>query len=338
MSGGIGPITWWQGAMDFLFENVAIPKSSTEYNNEIIANGFFSAVTTCENSVRLSQRFQSQCDPPVINGRTFGTNATCRLCHQQKIELLARREQLERDAHALNPDYVMQTWDDPALEAEWYSGNPAFNSCRMVCTSCLYLQTTQRVRLFLSTSCVTTTDTFQAAFRRSVEQQGRLAVASLRVQMEAIGVNVQEIINDNEGWDRYSLNIQDRVYLSNDTKVIDVFRNTAQVSQNITIEPGSSSIVAVGNSQAFSLEAILTAARVTEVGAHYIEDPRQIEIMNKYFENHNSLNDIINQAQQTSQSLQNLWRSGGGKIIVILVSLLLVIVVIVSAVVAAMKL
>ncbi len=120
----------------------------TMYNN-IFTSAVFSAMMTCEGQ-GVSRQYQSiDCDTPV----GFDKNLGCAACSDTVTGLIKAREQLEQQAHLVNPDYVEQT-----VNTEVASLLATGTFCVTACKSCAFFDISQNDVVNTNISCVTSSD------------------------------------------------------------------------------------------------------------------------------------------------------------------------------------
>lgn len=129
----------------------------TMYNN-IFSSAVFSAMTTCKGQ-GVSREYQSiNCDTPA----GFEQNLGCTSCTSAVSDILKARQDLEKQAHEVNPNYVEQT---PNAEVVKLLAPGEF--CATSCKSCAFYDISQNDVVNTSITCVSSTN-FVAKVRNNI--------------------------------------------------------------------------------------------------------------------------------------------------------------------------
>jgi hypothetical protein len=328
-------------ALQYLHAKGLLPNNQVTVMNQITANAFFSSITQCDGALEVGQLFIGRCEPPVLDGVLFEDNLSCVLCKQMKVELMASRLLLEETAKINNPNYEVQTWSDPALKAAWDSDNPAENSCKYNCTSCVFLKNTQKIQINMSTTCsdqIAGSDpTFLNNMEAALRLQTDVQIKSMEKQLNAIGLSTEDdAINQTS--QEITEQIKQVLSVTSSFSELSLFRDSALVQQSSVMEPGTNSIISDNNVQTFNLDVLFYAVKNTTIGnsgtnlGGGVYADLDYAIFQTAFEQQDTINDLLKQAQNTGTAIENMWSTAKGKILLIMSVLMIIIIISVSAV------
>jgi hypothetical protein len=316
--------------LKYLFSKGKTPKSSTTIMNTITSNAFFSSVATCEGALEAGQLFIGNCDPPVLDGIKFTDNINCKLCKQQKIDLYNQRIALESKAKEEDPNYTIQTFSNTITQTEWENDNSSTNSCKFVCSSCLFLKNEQSVQLRLLTQCSDDIDSQTQAFidtmNNNLADETSKVMDAYATQLNNIGIDTSEQVKNLTKTD-ISERILTKITSNQTVSMLSLFKNAAVAFQSTIIEPGSNSIISTNNVQMFNLDSVFFAVQQSKVGVNLYNDENYTTFV-KQFEREDKLNDIVKQATEAGNSLKNLWQNDGGKVLIILLVVMLIVIIV----------
>lgn len=324
--------------MKYLWSKGRSAKNGVQWMNAITATAFFSATSKCEGALEAGELVLLNCDPPILNGTKFVDNINCKQCLKQKQDLFATREAYETEAHSENSNYTKQTWSDPTVQAEWEDNNPNTNSCKFVCTSCLFLKNEQSLQVRMTTECSNlvsqpydkgSPNAFFNNMSDAIAIQSQDLINSYRADLEQIGIDTEAAAK--KAPVSIKEKIMNKVAIENKGELLNVFRNAAITFQSTVVEPGTNSIVSSNNVQNFNLNSVFQATSLSRVGEN-LWTAEQEAIAFKNFQKNDKLSDLLKQAENTGTALENLWSSGGGKILLILLVFLLIVIIVVAAV------
>ena len=301
-------------AFDYLFQQGRVPRSGQGLVNSVTARAFFQAMTVCPTAGFAQSVFFANCDPPVIGGRTFRENAACVLCQQQKTELLAQREAFEQFTKSQNPDYQVQTWSSPEAQQRWETTEPAEDSCRFVCSSCVVEDTNQDVQLNITSSCLDAA--FLTNLSNSINVQMQAVFRRFQGELGAIGVDVDQP-------EAYAQNVTQQLGVILDLDLLNSFQNSVVLFQQTLIEPGTNSIYTSKTSQGFNISSSLHAVQNSRFSASIVSQVQLVEAFEQ-FETNETLSDLVAEASETASAFSSLWAEAGGKVLIIVTAVFLI--------------
>jgi len=240
---GIGNLTGanYLAALYKADESVGLVGSTAQtVISNIVAYGYMYATTQCNQGSYIKQSINIQCDD--AKGVLVSSNKNCRYCQNQVEAIIADRNSLEQNTALFNPNYKIQSYTSQQL----YDLRA---TCNYVCSQCVVMNLRQELSANMTISCDVSSETFQKGFLLGMQTQANIEVAQNASKLIQMGMQVR----DKNEIDHFSMTMVDSLKQIITTTKLESLKQQAIMVQELTIEPGSTSVLVQNLSQNLSL-------------------------------------------------------------------------------------
>jgi hypothetical protein len=311
-----------------LEQNGQLDASTT---NGIIANiisyGYTTASVRCQQSFINQQTQEIDCSNTVIGDIVRTQNPNCDECKALAKQVAESRDNLEAEAHRLNPTYLPQTVD-PEIAAVYFGlrDDHADGICKYTCLQCVAEDVSQNIQMRITADCQVDTEEFINAFVNGMSLQAENELTQHQDALASTGLKIQS----QDDVKTLSIQIADTIRQMTLVKQLNGLNQDALNIQNIRINPGSTSVAIQNAKQAISVSMFASLISKTYTDTN-VKNSIDFDINQKLVEVETSFNDLVTSLQTTVKTMEDLLVNTIGKIMITLAALLLIIIMIFAA-------
>jgi len=311
----------------FLEGNGQLDSSTTNgILSNIISYGYTVATVQCTQAFVDEQVYDFECTDTAY-GAAVLASANCQACISSANAVAAARTQLDKDAHALNPNYVIPTLDPGISSAYFGAVSPADGICAYVCEQCVLANTNQTIQMQLVADCSVETDEFRTAFTSAMSLQAETELTQHQAGLTNTGVEIQKA----DDIRNMSIQLADTIQQMTSVKQLNALKQNALNIQSMTITAGSKSVVIQNASQ--SISASMMTSLVSRVyndtavqnSIDYSQKQQTIQVETNF-------NDLVQSLSVTVNTMNKLLMNTLGKMIIVIVCILLLIALVFAAI------
>ncbi len=300
--------------------------SANSIISNVISYGFARATLQCKQSFVNQQSQSVQCNNPIL-GDLVRNNANCLTCIERAQAVYDDRMALEKEAAARNPAYVPQV-----LSATLKTGYDGLSSthhdgvCKYVCEQCVTENVSQNIQMHITAKCAVNPD-FVTAFVNGMNAQARNEIEQRREGLAKAGAKIS---SDND-MDQLSISMSNSLRQMMSLTQINSLNQRALNVQNISIEPGSTSVAIQNAQQTISASMFASIISSTLTDKHiqdsigYKQKQEQIKLEEKFTA-------LLDSLKATVSTMQDLLLSMIGKIMITILTLLFLIAIIFASI------
>jgi len=309
--------------------------------NGIIANivsyGYTIANVQCKQAFVAEQEFSLNCNNTVI-GDKVQNNPNCLACKALAKQVADSRTQLEKDAHARNPNYQIQVLD-PAIAQSYFgvefttgqadnttaSSVSADGVCKYVCEQCVAENVSQNIQMRMVEECQSRIggEEFINAWTSGMSLQAETELTKHQAGLKSTGVDIQ----NQDDIKTLSIEMSDTIRQMTVTRQLTGLFQDAVNIQEMKVTDGSTSVVLqnVTQSLTVSMFASLVARTYNDTN---IQNSIDYASQRKTVQINTNFSDLVKSLETTVKTMDNLLLSTVGKIMIIVVALLLLIMIV----------
>lgn len=288
--------------------------------NSIIANvvsyGFARATLQCQQSFVNQQTQSVQCNNPIL-GDLVRNNTNCLQCLARAQQVYDDRIALEQEAAARNPAYVPQTLD-AGVKQSYFGLSPDRRDgvCKYVCEQCVTDNVSQNIQMHITAKCNVNPD-FLTAFVNGMSAQAKNEIEQRKAGLVKLGANIA-----NSGdVDRLSIDIANSLRTMLSVTQINSLNQRALNVQNVTIEPGSTSVAIQNAEQAISSTMFSSIVSTTMTDAR-VKNAINNDLLQSQITAEAKFADLVSSLKSTVSTMQDLLTNTIGKIMISILALL----------------
>lgn len=279
--------------------------TATQIVSNIVAFGFTSAVSTCDQGIVISQEMAFDCNQ-AGKGDEVRQNENCTLCKSQVAAVMADRMKLEALAASRNPNYTIQT-AKPELLADIQGLLPdsSDGACKYVCLQCIARDVSQTIQVRLTENCNMDTEQFATAFSSGLNAAAQNQLNQYKDKLTAMGAQLSspDLVR------KASIHLSDTIRNITNSAVLNELNQRVVAAQQLIIEPGSTSVVIQNVKQAITVNMIASIAsqlytqgKVTAAIGYTDEDQ---ENFNQIYSLRNLVNSLANSIDTMEDALSD---------------------------------
>lgn len=292
----------------------------------VISYGYTIATLTCQQAFVDAQTLIIDCNDD-IKGQQVLNNPNCLRCKELAAQVAADRQQLEEDAHRINPAYQKQRVD-PGV-AEGYFGVLKDHSdgiCKYVCFQCIAENLSQNIQMQLVADCDTATRTFVSAFTTGMSVQAEVELTQHQQALKTTGLDIQS----QDDIKNLSIEMANTIRDMTTIKMLSALKQIAFNVQEMKITADSTSVMVQNATQGITTSMFASIVSRTysntsiQNSIDYSQKAATIQI-------ETSFTDLVNSLQTTVDTIETLLVNTVGRILITLLTLLLIIMLVFSA-------
>jgi len=299
--------------------------SANSIISNVVSYGFARATLICKQSFVNQQSQSIQCNNPVL-GDLVRNNANCLTCIERAQAVYDDRLALEKEAAARNPAYVPQILDKNLFIGYFGLASTHHDGvCKYVCEQCVVDNVSQNIQMHITAQCAVNPD-FVTAFVNGMTVQARNEIEQRRQGLVKTGAK----ISSDKDIDQLSIHMATSLKQMLTLTQINSLNQRALNVQNISIEPGSTSVAIQNAEQTISASMFASIISNTMTDKHiqnsidYTQKQKQIELEEKFAS-------LLESLKTTVSTMQDLLLSTIGKIMITILTLLFTIAIIFAA-------
>ena len=287
--------------------------------SNIVSYGYTVATVECDQAFVNEQTQTIDC-----SGTTdVPSNKNCLACIRMANEVAASRTKLDKDAHALNPDYKIPTLDPTLSSAYFGAVSPADGICAYVCEQCVFASTNQSIQMKIVADCSVETDEFRTSFTSGMSLQAETEITQHQSGLAATGVQIKT----KDDIKNLSIQMANTIQQMTSVDQLNTLKQNATNIQSMTVQPGSTSVVLQNASQTVSASMFSSlVSRVYNDAA--VKDSIDFEEKQKTIKVETQFSDFIKSLSTTVDTMDKLLTHTLGKMIVTIVAILLLVILI----------
>jgi hypothetical protein len=294
--------------------------STNQIISNIVSYGFTYATLQCRQAFVAEQVITIDCNSAIM-GEKVASNKNCQLCKDKVQKLIDARNKLEDDAVKLNRKYQKQTPKDDIMKI--INGNLSSKNdgiCKYVCSQCVAENLNQNINMKITEQCSQENEIFTTAWSTGMSLA---AERELQKHVESLKATGLQISNQA---DVKSLSIEIANTIKNMTKSENLrfLSQTANLIQQTTIQPNSTSVVLQNVDQAISLTQFASLVS-TNYNDNNVQSAIDFKAREADLKQSFDLLDLVKNLERTVKTMSQLLESILGKILLTLLVLIITI-------------